>query len=278
MLEKQKQEVGDHSSAIQVHGDLVVTPYQEIRSIFNDLFQLNFPKVQEIAANKAQERIDEMLDMLRLTFERHKETIDKEKFTEPGVQYEMQGIAVDVARRGKKSNMEMLCELLCTITSRDCPELIELIAGEARRAIPMLSKKHLSYLSLEVMVKEAEYQQANATQINSNIININNHIIHAKGLTVGDLQYLNSLGVINQMSIRHTGIIPNFIKKIPGFENKKDNEIKDYCKESGMANISNFFELMEVCHIGSFNLTATGRLIGWLNIGQFSKVDIKTLF
>ena len=80
------------------------------------------------------------------------------------------------------------------------------------------------------------------------------------------------------MSIRHTGIIPNFIKKIPGFENKEDNEIKDYCKESGMANILNFFELMEVCHIGSFNLTATGRLIGWLNIGQFSQVDIKTLF
>jgi len=278
MSKKQKQEVGDHSTAIQVGGDLTVTSYQDIRAIFNDLFELNFPKIQQIAAGKARESLDEMLEELRSAFERHKETIDKEKFTEPGIQYEMEGIAIDVARRGKKSNMEMLCELLCTITSRDCPELIELVAGEARRAIPMLSKKHLSYLSVEVIVKEAEYEGKEVALINAHIALVNNHIIHSKELKFGDLQYLNSLGVINQRGIRTTGIIPNFIKNLPVFENKKDNEIKDYCKENGMVNILNFFEIMEVCYIGSYYLTATGRLIGWLNLAKFSHVDIKKLF
>ena len=137
MFENQKQDVGTNSTAIQVNGDLTITPYQEIKAIFLDLFELNFPKVQQIASKIAQERIDKLLIELEKSFSKHKDSIDKEKFTEPSVQFEMQAIAIDVARRGEKSNIELLCELLSTILSKDCPELIELISSEARRVLPM---------------------------------------------------------------------------------------------------------------------------------------------
>ena len=128
------------------------------------------------------------------------------------------------------------------------------------------------------MVNEANFQPANSTLINGSLADINNHIIQAKSIKIGDLQYINCLGLINQMGIKRTGVLPNFIKTTPEFENKSDAELKDYCKEKGMANILAFFEIMEACHVGSFNLTATGRLIGWLNLEQFSTVDIKELF
>ena len=146
MFEKQKQEVGDNSQAVQVNGDLIVTPYQELRAIFQDLFQLNFPKIRELAQATAQQRVDSLLEELKRAFEKHQDTIDSEKFSDPGMQYEMQAIAIDVARRGEKSNMDLLCELFCTMMDKNCPELIELIAAEARRILPTLSKKHISRL------------------------------------------------------------------------------------------------------------------------------------
>lgn len=104
MLEKQKQQIGNNSTGIQVQRDLVLGPnYTDIRAIFLDLFQLNFPKVQEIASKTADERVEKLLEELEYSFRKHKDVIDAEKFTDPSLQYEMQSIAINVARRGEKS-------------------------------------------------------------------------------------------------------------------------------------------------------------------------------
>lgn len=260
MFEKQTQEVGNNSSAVQVNGDFIVTPYTELKAIFLDLFELNFPKIQEVAAKKAQERIDELLEQLKISLEKHKTSIDSDKFTEPAIQYEMQGIAIDVARRGEKSNIEMLCELLCTISSKDCPELVELIAGESRRVLPMLSNKHLSYLSLEILVNEASYQNPTELSINQNLLDLNTHIESAINLTNGDLQYLNCIGCIASKGIRVVGIVPNFIKEVNSLKDKKLEELSAYCAANNLKNINTFLDIMNKCQIGVFNLTATGRL------------------
>lgn len=282
MFEKQQQNVGDNSRAIQVNGDLVVTPYQEIRAIFYDLFELNFPKIQKEAKKTADERVNEMLEQLRIAFEKHKEDIETEKFMEPGIQYEMQAIATDVARRGSKSNIDMLCELLCTITSKDCPELVELIASEARQAIPRMSPTHLSYLSLEILVNEASYQNSNSSptpqRIDLFLSEINEHIKYANDMTVGDLQYLNCIGCINRRGIVITDVIPHFVKEVDTIKDQNFQDLLVYFKENNLENLELFFEIMEKCQIGRFSLSATGRLIGWLNLGRYSSVNVKDLF
>lgn len=278
MLEKQKQEVGNNSTAIQVQGDYHGSSYTEIREIFLDLFRLNFPKVKEIAARKAQERIDAMLDKLKQSFEKHKDNIDSSKFTEPAIQYEMQAIAVDVARRGEKSNIELLCELLSTVLSKDCPELIELISAEARRVLPMLSKRHIAYLSLEVLVNEASVANINTQALNSTLGVTLSHISDANNITPGDLQYIACTGAIETRVIMSIGIVPSIIKSVDELKDKKLDELKALCDENGFLNIKQLFAVMEKCGVGRFQLMAVGRLIGWLNLSQYSSVDIKTLF
>ena len=278
MLEKQKQEVGNNSTAIQVQGDYHGASYAEIKEIFLDLFQLNFPKVQEVAAQKAQERIDAMLYQLKSSFEKHKDDIDSSKFTEPAIQYEMQAMAIDVARRGEKSNVELLCELLSTVLSKDCPELIELVSSEARSVLPMLSKSHIAYLSLEVLVNEASVENVAAENLNTMLGEMLNHISEANSITQGDLQYIACTGAIETRGIIYAGVIPSVVKNVDELKDKKSDELKALCDERGLSNIKQLLLITEKCGVGRFRLMAVGRLIGWLNLSQYSNIDIKSLF
>lgn len=278
MFEKQKQDVGENSTAIQAGGNVTITPYQELRAIFLDLFELNFPRIQQVAKETADQRIDVMLDELQKSFVKHKDQIDPKKFEEPAMQYEMQAMAVDVARKGEKSNVDLLCELFCTMMSKDCPELIELIAAEARRILPNLSSKHVSYLSLEVLVNEVSLTTSNLQVTNHTVGETLSHISKCTHVTHNDLQYISVSGAIVARGITHVGVTPEFIKNIPEFKGKSADQIIEFSNQNNLNNISELQNLISKLHVGRFQLTAVGRLIGWLNLSKFSEIDIKDLF
>ncbi|MFD3396184.1 LPO_1073/Vpar_1526 family protein [Alteromonas macleodii] len=278
MFEKQKQDVGENSTAIQAGGNVTITPYQELRAIFLDLFELNFPKIQQVAKETADKRVEAMLDELQKSFAKHKEQIDPRKFEEPAMQFEMQAMAIDAARKGEKSNVDLLCELFCTMMSKDCPELIELIAAEARKILPNLSPKHVSYLSLEVLVNEVALTAPNLLTINHTVAQTLNHISNCSQVTQSDLQYISVSGAIVARGITHIGVTPSFIKAIPELKGKKPEEIIEFSKKHGLNSFVQLQDLITKLHIGNFQLTAVGRLIGWLNLSKFSNIDVKQLF
>lgn len=278
MFEQQKQDVGENSTAIQAGGNVTITPYLELRAIFLDLFELNFPRIQQAAKETADQRIEAMLDELQKSFVKHKDQIDPQKFKEPAMQYEMQAMAIDVARKGDKSNVDLLCELFCTMMSKDCPELIELIAAEARRILPNLSPKHVSYLSLEVLVNEVALTDPNLQTINNTVGQTLAHISQCSQVTQSDLQYVSVSGAIVARGITHVGVTPSFINDIPEFKGINAERLIEFSNQNGLLHFTDLQNLISKLHIGHFQLTAVGRLIGWLNLSKFSQIDIKQLF
>ncbi len=268
----QKQVLGNNSAAIQVNGNLNVisTSYQEIKTIFRDLFDLNFPKLQEAAAKIASERVEEMLGRLKMSLEAHKEDIDPTKFADPGVQFEMANMVIDVARKGVKSNMEMLCELLCIITSKDCPELIELVAGEARRVLPLLNKKHLSYLSLLCLVSSVPFENQSVETIDNNLAEILNHVNTVNEITQYDRDYLISIGCIRHRGTGIGNLRPFFVAKNEHLSRVSigDQYLK-YCEAHSLLNIAKLSHLIESGSVGFYCSTATGGLIGRLNLREY---------
>lgn len=283
MFEKQKQdqEVGENAIAVQAGGDVTViagASYLELRTIFLDLFKLNFPKIQQVAKETADQRIEDMLDKLQKSFIKNHEKIDTKKFEDPAMQYEMQAIAIDVARKGEKSNVDLLCDLFCTMISKDCPELIELVSLEARKILPNLSYKHINYLSFKVLVDEAESTVTDIQAINSDIGEIFSYISNCSEITQNDIQYILVSGAIVDRTITHINVIPSVIKKIPELKDKSIKQILEYCNINGLNNLSEMQELSHKLNVGAFKLTLVGRLIGWLNLSKFIEVDIKNLF
>ncbi|MCP4473893.1 MAG: hypothetical protein GY821_04860 [Gammaproteobacteria bacterium] len=114
MSKKQEQKVGNNSTAIQAGGDVNVLriPYKEIKEIFLDLFKSNFPEIQQVAREEANRRINELLlTELHKSLEKHAKEIDSTRFSEPSLQYDMQTMAINVARRPLTPDAALRCSL-----------------------------------------------------------------------------------------------------------------------------------------------------------------------
>ena len=281
MNEKQKQEVGNNSTAIQVNGDYVINPaYDQVRAIFMDLFDLNFPRVQDVAKREADIRIQELLNTLQKSFIKHQDTIDVNKFNDPGIQYEMQEMTKNVARFGKKGNIELLCELFSNILDADCPDVVELIAGETLKILPQINKKHLSFLSVMIVTFEASVNNPNLTitdidELFSSLIPI---LDAATEISGDDISYLNCINCIRSKGITHINVNPTLITSNERYSKMNSDEVRKEAESLSLNNVLKFYELMQKCQIGRYDLTPIGRLIGWLNIDKLSSINIKDLF
>lgn len=220
------------------------------------MFELNFPKTQQVAKETADKRVEAMLDALQKSFAKQKEQLDPRKFEEPAMQFEMQAMAIDAAREGEKSNVDLLCELFCTMKQKDCPELIELIAAEARKVLPNLSPKHVSYLSLEVLVNEVALTAPNLLTVNHTVAQTLNHISNCSQVTQSDLRYISVSGAIVARGITHIGVTPSFINAIPELKGKKLEEIIEFSKKHDLNSFVQLQDLITKLHIGNFQLTA----------------------
>ncbi|HHQ4486988.1 TPA: hypothetical protein ACSP8J_003471, partial [Aeromonas veronii] len=104
------------------------------------------------------------------------------------------------------------------------------------------------------------------------------HIRTCSQITQSDLQYVSVSGAIIARQIPHIGVTPSFLESVAEFKGKSVEQIVEYSKQNGLHSIAELQELANKCHIGYFQLTAVGRLIGWLNLAKFSQVDVKQLF
>lgn len=295
MLEKQKQIVGNGSTAIQVNGDYYGQPsYSDIKKIFEDLLQSNFPKLQDIANSEVDKRIKELFIQLREVISDRKNNIDPTKLYDPDIQYQMCALVVNVARKGKKSNIEYLTELFCTILSKDCPDILESVAGETLHILPKIQTKHISYLSFDVLVKEVKFPNHSICDIDKTLYEINEHISECEKITQSDIRYLSLVGFIN---ITSTGLHcpPSFIGKLDLLENLKYpvrdqryqkfnvafERLEQICIDNEFNNLVTFMQRMKVpgssCS-GNHQLTMAGSLIGWMNIKKYFNVDVKKIF
>lgn len=278
MNKKQTLSTGDESNAMQVAGDVIIgSSYIEIKEIFQDLFDLNFPKLQQIAYRDANNRVLDFLQVFKSFLESPKNNIDPLKFMSPEVQFEMQAIALNVAKKGEKSNMELLSELLCNITSKDCPELFELMSAEALKVVPLMNRKHIGYLSVFLFESEIQFNNNDIEVINDELGELRNSCLDVTGLTFGDLGYLSSIGVTESRSPITIGMKPMFISKIPELKDKKIEEIGKYCTQNHFEHIEYILRVFNQ-GVGFFRLKSIGRLIGWMNIAEHTKTDIKEHF
>ena len=116
-----------------------------------------------------------------------------------------------------------------------------------------------------------------------NYLNINikptlNSISAVKQITISEIQYLSLQRVLEPMGIVHMEIIPALINEYQEIKGKNYESIKNYCRQNNLMNILELIELAETKYVGHFRLTPIGRLIGWMNLAQFSQIEIKELF
>lgn len=120
---------------------------QEACQLALNLFMDNFPKLQQIAADIARERVDEFC---RTTIEKlqHASVKDYSAFTDPDVQYVLYDAQKNYARFGTQQMLETLTDLVANRVTNNDDFVLKITIDKAISIASMLTPKQLDYLSL----------------------------------------------------------------------------------------------------------------------------------
>lgn len=147
--DKQKQNVGDNSLALQAQGDVHVTyglGYQDVKSICTDLFNTNFPQLREEALAEARKHVQEYSEDLMDSLKSEKPEFLATRLNSPDVQFSINESIMQVAKNSSQEKSKVLKKLIIEKIKSDDEER-NILINEAIELLPRLSKNQLSFLA-----------------------------------------------------------------------------------------------------------------------------------
>ncbi|MBU3084024.1 LPO_1073/Vpar_1526 family protein [Acinetobacter seifertii] len=152
MGHNQKQDVKNNSTAVQaeVIENLTIesglSP-KEVEIYCLGLFECNFPRLRDAAAQKAEENIKNFAENLKKNIEKNIEAIVIDKFSDPDVQFYLNDVIQNIARKGEKAHPEILIELIKNKVSKKADDFDDLICNQSVNLIDKLTTEHIQLLA-----------------------------------------------------------------------------------------------------------------------------------
>lgn len=150
--DKQSQTSGDDSINIQGRDISIGLSYTETRQVAMDVFEANFVRLRDIAADVARSRAEALLDtfLKRAAEEGHKQIPEAEN---PDFQAALFTAQKEYARTGDEDLGDLLVRLLVDRTKESNRNLMQIVLNESLTVAPKLTVNQLDALSLIFILK-----------------------------------------------------------------------------------------------------------------------------
>lgn len=153
MGNKQVQEVGNNSSAIQVHGDYKAgLSYKDVKDICVDLIQANFPILQEQAKIQSMQYVEEFASKFFNKIKGQDYDNTQTRLKNPDVQAAINSSIIHVARMTEKSHQDILCELLAEKIKEKEDEK-NILLNDAIDVMTKISKNQIKFLTFITLIR-----------------------------------------------------------------------------------------------------------------------------
>lgn len=270
MDEKQNQNIKDNSIGLQAGNNIIIQgmTYNDVKEIFYDLFNANFPKIQEIARKEADKRIELLLQTFFNELINNKDAIDINKFSSPNIQYEISQLTINVARYGNTDNFYLLSKLLTQQLNTKTTSALNQMVSECLSIIPKLSKQQLYILVLQIIVKKIGYTEKDIKDYDKHLKTYDeyiNYLINQSSDSTNIAQNIHYLKLINCLISAPTNPdnIYSYIKKQLSIKKTNDDlDIMKLLEDKELYNIKKLLELSRTYTCLSHELSLIGELIG----------------
>jgi hypothetical protein len=197
-MDGQRQKVGENSTAIQAGGDVNIgLQYTDVKEIFYDLFQNNYPTLVKSAADEARKNVDECFAKLERRLIAEKENINVEKFAESNTQFLLNDTIKICARKGTKIDIDSLLDVFTLTLCKDTSPILELISEQVLSVLPRLTKEYIEVMTIIHIVTKVKFDISGIDRIYKkliNVIDLNKQLSQDVGL------YLDSIGLVSKTS------------------------------------------------------------------------------
>lgn len=269
-MDGQKQKVGENGVALQAGGDINIgLGYADIKEIFYDLFQQNFPMLAKIARDEAKKNVDDCFAKLEQRLILEKENIDANKFSQSNTQFLLNDAIQICARKGSKIDMDSLLDVFTLTLCRNTSPMLELVSEQVLNTFPRLTRDYINVLTVIHIVAKVRMESAvgieNAYRKLIDSIGLNAQITEDVGL------YLDSLGLVSKTS----GVFRpyEYFSKTYSLGLSSVNEIKEKIKADFPA-VYQVYEYFLNQKIDQLIPTPSGMLVALLNMKKLGLGDI----
>ena len=158
---QQTAAIGSHSTQVAVQ--YVGIPADQVAKQMVDIFLENFPKLQKIAKETAEQRVTELCSgIMNKLEERH--IINFQPFAEPDVQYVLLEAQKNYARFGEIESMKVLTELVTHRIQSNDKGHFKRIMDSAILVASELSAKQLDCLSILFMLTRVKFSSVKTVE------------------------------------------------------------------------------------------------------------------
>lgn len=280
MIGDMKQETGESSEAYQAKRDINIThqgmDYKNVKQLCIDLIHDNFPKLQEEAMKQVNENVMAFAGELKNEIAKKQAVINPDKLAQPDVQAALNEAVQGAAKKGKKTDLNLLANLVASRIDRGNNDLLDITIEEAIRLTPKLTREHINFLSVKHFVSSMTIQVPNVafSQLEQFAAPVLSAFSKNCVLSVPNVQYLAGVGVLDFNPMFGHDAYDIQFKVYPSLA-ENTQEFKEKVKVQAPS-LSKLLELYEKEKFSSANLNSFGRVIALTNLGRiFGNIDLK---
>ena len=280
MIGDMKQETGENSEAYQAKRDINIThqgmDYNNVKQLCLDLIHDNFPKLQEEAMKQVNENVMALAGELKSEIAKKQAVINPEKLAQPDVQAALNEAVQGAAKKGKKTDLNLLANLVASRIDRGNSDLLDITIEEAIRLTPKLTRDHINFLSVKHFVSSMTIQVPNVAFIHLEQFAAPVLAAFSRNcvLSVPNIRYLAGVGVLDfNPMFGHDAYDAQF----KGYPSLAENtqEFKEKVKIQAPS-LNKLLELYEKEKFSSANLNSFGQVIALTNLNRiFGNIDLK---
>lgn len=276
---KQEQEVGPEGMGIQAGRDVNVTQNlglsaADVREICWLLFQENFPRLREEAAEAAKKNVQEFAAQLETKIIEKTGKIALEKFADPDVQAAINDAVHANARKGEKCNPSLLADLITERVSVSANDFRDMVISEAITVVPKLTMPQISYLSfIHFMTRTSIKRIPRISDLEAYSRRVLSVVSEGFGLSESQKRHIEYAGACSMLAMMSVDIYDGWMKQYQHLGYVDQTEFKNDLAAYSPSSETLLKAFEKDSEDGQITLTSVGQAIAIANLSRIIKMD-----
>lgn len=267
------QNVNRSENVVQIAGNAEINnqyglTVQEVRELTGMFMRENFPALRAEAIAAAQINVNHFLVQFEEKIAHSMGNIDPTRFKDPDIQSSLNDAVIETAKKGSRSNPEILVELVTERLNLRTSDYVSLVVSEAIKVVPRLTPEQIGFLTLILFLKKTKHTFAKSLNDLLPLASIVLEVSRCSfGLSDSKKSHLEFTGCVKVNGFVSVSIYEiwkvnyGFLKEIPDEELKNIIEL-DYPILHQLAKSFNENKLEE------FTISSVGQVIAIANLSK----------
>lgn len=267
-----KKLIGDGSVGLQAERDVTVNvglTVVEVEKLTKLFLEENFPQLRQDAMKAARGNVAQLLSEFEFQIARRLHDVEIGKFGDPDVQYTLNEVVVETAKRGERANIDLLVSLVIERVSKGSGDLLSLACSDAVKVVPRLTRAQIDFLSVAYFFKQMSIPKFSTITDYEKSAQLAHPIVEpASGVSGWHQQYLESQRCLVHLHISGGEVYGELKSKYPALKDVSPEEVK----RDIMAKTTYFRDFVEVYEKHRMNflrLTLVGQLVAAVNMNRY---------